>query len=202
MSADDMLIARLDNWGRWTRAYRRRIADPLLGYPIPCASLESQYRSPQRWDAPPSGARGRVHPEDAWRVEIAWRTLCGSPQGMRHGLTLRLHYCLRWRPADVCRAVTRAGHGRVRDYRAELIAAQSSLALALERTEEANRHMLRSIVRRLLDVVVPEAYRTCTTRPFRHCGVDPACGVSQAAASTKQHEQHVSMRAVCISDAR
>jgi hypothetical protein len=142
--------ARLNNWSRGVRLGGvgrggRSIASAEGMYRANGEGAQEARRAP-----PPS----RPDIDDAWRVEYAWRTLCG-PLDKRYGLMLRFHYVWRLDPVKCVRRIYAEGGGRVRDYQATLGAAHGRIADALERDERVNESIVRRTVRRMLEFVHP-----------------------------------------------
>jgi len=135
------ITEQLTNWGRAMRCGTSRGR---------AMSVEGQYRSPQsgHWRLPPSTFRGRADIQDAWHVEIAWSSL-----PLFDRIILRGHYCALWSPPHICR-IAAAQTGRrchQGQYRMMQTSAEALIAVALERTDEQNRIIVRTQLREMLD---------------------------------------------------
>lgn len=113
-------------------------------------SLEGNYRSPQRnhWEEVVPVSRGAIDYLDAYVVEQAWCTL-----DLADRMLLRYHYCSHFHPQKIRRMVQRNSKVSVGRFDVELLLAQRAIALALDRTNDQNRNILRAMVRKLLDMV-------------------------------------------------
>lgn len=125
----------IDNWCRWhwsaMRWHRGR-----------CHSLESKYRSPQPWDAPPINPKGKVNVLDAQKVEDAWRTLSFVPK-----IILKQHYVFRLYSGRITRQLRKKGFPVLdKDYELELERAKNNLLQALAKPKSSGISKSNAVV--------------------------------------------------------
>lgn len=125
MITKEWLELAIQNWARWHWSALRR----HRGH---CKSLESKYRSPQPWDAPPITPLGKVDVLGAMAVEDAWKGLPFVPK-----IVLKQWFVLKRRSGVICRSLRKKGYPVLdRDFELEIARAKLMLAEGLARAEK------------------------------------------------------------------